>query len=121
MGLNFNAVQVLLSAASPSDTELAARTYVAQRLALETFQRPDDIGSALAMVGINKIWTTAFSTSAGATKTALGLIVDRRYRIVHSCDVDPLNPGSVTPVTAADATLAVDTIESIVLAIDPFC
>src|ERR1039458_4818259 len=55
VGLNFNAVQVLLATATPADTELAARTYIAQRLSMETFQRPDDIANALAMVGVGKI------------------------------------------------------------------
>jgi hypothetical protein len=120
IGLHFNAVQSLLAATTPADRELAARTYVAERLALETFQRPDDIASALAMVGIAKIWSTAFA-DAGGTKTALGVIVDRRNRIVHSCDRDPLNPGALTPMTAADAILAIDTVEQIVAAIDQAC
>ena len=118
VGLNFNAVQVLLAAATPADTELAARTYTAQRLSMETFQRPDDIANALAMVGVGKIWSTAFPKPA-ETKTALGLIVDRRNRIVHSCDVDPLNTGSITRIAASDAALAVETIENIVLTVDP--
>jgi hypothetical protein len=121
VGLHFTAVQALLAAATPADTELAARTYVAQRLALETFQRPDDIANALAMVGISKIWSTAFPANPAGTKTALGLIVDRRNRIVHSCDGDPLNPGSVTHMFADDAVLAIETIETIVLSIDPLC
>jgi hypothetical protein len=120
VGLNFNAVQVLLATATPADTELAARTYIAERLSMETFQRPDDIANALAMVGVGKIWSTAFPKPA-ETKTALGLIVDRRNRIVHSCDVDPLNPGSITLMAASDATLAVATIENVVLTIDPLC
>lgn len=120
-GLNFRAVQALLAAATPAETELAARTYIAQRLALETFQRPDDIGAALSMVGVSKVWSRAFPQDVEGTRTALGLVVARRNRIVHSCDVDPLNPGSITAISAADALLAVDTIATIVLAVDPLC
>ena len=120
IGLHFDAVEALLSAATLADRELAARTYVAERLALETFQRPDDIARALAMVGVPKIWSTAF-TDPSATKTALGLVVDRRNRIVHACDRDPLTAGALTPIAASDAVLAAETVEQVAVAIDRFC
>jgi hypothetical protein len=120
IGLHFDAVESLLSAATLADRELAARTYVAERLALETFQRPDDIATALSMVGLTKIWSAAFSNPSG-TKTALGVIVDRRNRIVHACDRDPLIARGLTPISASDALFAVETIESIVAAIDLLC
>jgi hypothetical protein len=121
VGLDFNAVQVILSAGSPAATEIAARTYIAQRLALETFQRADDIGTALSMVGVGKIWSTAFPGDPNGAKTAIGVVVDRRNRIVHSCDVDPLTPGAITPMTDADAVLALDTVANAVKTIDPLC
>lgn len=121
VGLTFVAVQSILTAGSPVQVELTARSFVAQRLALETFQRSDDIAQGLAMVGVRKIWVTAFGNGANATKTALGVIVARRNRIVHSCDVDPLNPATATPLTDADALDAIDTIEQIVAQIDPLC
>lgn len=120
VGLHFAAVKDILGAGTPVDVELAARTHVAQRLALETYQRPDDVGSALAMVGVPKVWSTAF-TDAGAAKSDIGVIVDRRNRIVHSCDVDPLNPGAVTPLSDGDALSAIDVVERTVGAIDPLC
>jgi hypothetical protein len=121
VGLHFNAVQELLVAATPADVELAARTHVAQRLALETFQRADDVASALAMVGVAKLWSTAFPADPEGAKKSLSLIVGRRNRIVHSCDGDPLNPGTVTPLSDADALGAIETIETIVGNIDPLC
>jgi hypothetical protein len=121
VGLHFNAVQALLTAGSAAQVELAARTHIAQRLALETFQRPDDIAKALSMVGVGKIWSTAFAPNSNAITTALGIIVDRRNRIVHSCDIDPLNPGNVTPLTDTDALQVVGTIERIATQIDPLC
>jgi hypothetical protein len=121
VGLHFNAVQELLTAGSSAMVELAALRHVAQRLALETFQRPDDIAKALAMVGVSRVWSTAFPRDPAATKTSLGVIVDRRNRIVHSCDIDPLNPGAVTPLSDSDALDAIETIEQIVHAVDPLC
>jgi hypothetical protein len=121
VGLHFTAIQALLTAGGAAQTELAARTHIAQRLALETFQRPDDIAKALSMVGVPRIWSTAFAPNSNPTTTALGVIVDRRNRIVHSCDIDPLNPGSVTPLSDADALGAIQTIETIGSTIDLYC
>lgn len=120
IGLHFEAVQTLLSSSAPSELEISARTYVAQRLSLETFQKPDDIAKALAMVGVSKIWSSAFADPQAA-RVALGLIVDRRNRIVHSCDIDPLQPGAITPLSGSDALDAISTVESTVAAIDPLC
>lgn len=120
VGLSFPAIQDILTAGSPVAVELAARTHVAQRLALETFQKPDDVAKAFAMVGVPKIWSRGFSNSEKA-KEALGLVVNRRNRIVHSCDIDPLTPGAVTPLSSADSLSAVVTVETTVLSIDALC
>jgi hypothetical protein len=122
VGLHFNAIQqLLLSASNPVDLELTARTHVAQRLASETFQKPNDIASALALVGINRLWSTAFSADPSTAKTTLGLVVDRRNRIVHGCDADPLTPGTVTPLSASDALSAIGTVEATVAGIEAVC
>ncbi|MFI5543647.1 hypothetical protein ACIA6E_07700 [Streptomyces sp. NPDC051815] len=118
VGLHFAAVSQILSASDPADAEIVARTYIAERLGLETYQRPDDIGAGLAMVGINRIWSAAFPKNSGDMKTSLGVIVTRRNRIVHECDLDPLNPGSVTPLTDGDALKAIETVDCVVTAID---
>jgi len=121
VGLDFGAVKDIMNAGSPSEIELAARSHIAQRLALETFQRPDDIAKALAMVGLGRVWSTAFPADPGGAKTAVGVIVDRRNRIVHSCDNDPVNQGALTALSPADALDAIATVESTVDRIDPFC
>jgi hypothetical protein len=123
VGLHFGAISQILAAAAsgPADMEMTARTYVAERLGLETYQRPDDISSGLAMVGLNKIWSSAFPKDAGAVKTALGVVVSRRNRIVHECDLDPLSPGNVTPLADVDALEAIEIVESVVTAIDACC
>ncbi|MBM7503764.1 hypothetical protein ACFPER_09785 [Agromyces aurantiacus] len=118
VGVSFDAVRQILATASLADQELAARTHVSQCLALETFQKPDDIGSALSIVGIPKLWSTVFGNDAGSTKLALGLIVTRRNRIVHQSDSDPLTPGMVTPLSDTDALGAIDTVTAIVRDID---
>jgi hypothetical protein len=118
IGLDFYAIRDILSATSAADTEIATRTYVAQRLARETFQKPDDIAAAMAMVGVGKIWTTAFSTLAEQKKKALNLVVSRRNQIVHACDFDYVTPGAVTPMTHTDALDAIAIVEDIVSSFD---
>jgi hypothetical protein len=117
VGLPFVAVTELLNAQTSADRELACRQRVAARLSLETFQRPDDIARAFAMVGLPKIWTAAFAAAEPA-KTAIRVIVTRRNNIVHACDVDPLTPGAPVGLSAQDAADAVDTVEATVQAID---
>lgn len=118
VGLHFNAVQQILNAQTAADQELAARTHLAQRLSLETFQHPEDIGTAFAMVGTGKLWSSAFQAKAASAKTALGLVVQRRNRIVHQCDADPLSPGQWTPISDTDTLEAIAIVESTVMAID---
>jgi hypothetical protein len=120
-GLHFGAVYSLLNAGSLAQLELDARTHIAQRLSLETFQRADAIATALAMVGISKIWSTAFGVRANEVKTELNLVVQRRNRIAHACDVDPLQPGAVNSLADTDALGAIIVVESIVTAVDTVC
>lgn len=121
VGLHFSAVQQLLAAPTTTDAELLARAHISQRLSLETYQRPDDIASALASVGLPKIWSTAYPSGSSPYTTALNIVVQRRNRIVHQCDADPLVPGSVAPISDVDAIDHVEVVEGVVAAIDPFC
>jgi len=121
IGIPFDAIHQILAAQSASDREQAARTHVAQRLSLETFQRADSIGTGLAMVGVAKVWASAFPNDPQQAMTNLNLVVARRNRIVHQGDTDPLTPGSPTPLTDADAADAVKLVSATVAAIDPFC
>ncbi|RST01140.1 hypothetical protein [Streptomyces sp. WAC05950] len=123
VGLSFAAVGKIMNAgpAGSAAVEMAARTYVAERLGLETYQRPDDIGMALSMVGVPKVWSRAFPVDAHSRKTALGVIVSRRNRIVHQCDLDPLSVNGATPIMPADSLDAISTIEEIVTVLDGHC
>lgn len=120
VGLPLGAVAVLMNVTGQADRELAARSFFAERLSKETYQRPDDVAAALAMVGVNTIWSTAFSDAEQA-KVRLGVVVERRNRIVHHCDCDPAAPGAVVPITAGDALDALQIVSETVTSIDPLC
>lgn len=121
IGLHFGAVQNVITAASPAAQELAAMSHIAQRLSRETFQRPNAIGAAFAMVGIPSVWKAAFPTGAKKQMESVGLIVARRNRIVHECDNDLLSPGSLTPLSITDVQNAISTIEETFTQIDQLC
>lgn len=120
IGLPLNSVAMLVNAPDIAARELAARSFFAERLTTETYQRPDDVAAALAMVGVKAIWSTAFK-SAQQAKVAIGVIVDRRNKIVHQCDYDPVFPGTVTSLVPSDATDALLVVSNTVHAIDPYC
>jgi hypothetical protein len=121
VGLHFSAVGQIVGAVTEFERENLARAHVAQRLTLETFQRPDDISRAFSMVGVGKLWNTAFPADPQGAITALSLVVQRRNRIVHQCDADPLNPGAPTPLSDVDALDGIKAIEATVAAIDACC
>jgi restriction system protein len=121
IGLSFDAVREIVGEALPGARELTTRKHVAARLGKETLQNAEDIADALRLVGVPAAWDKAFDVRAKAMKVALGTVVTRRNRIVHQSDSDPLMPGSPTPIQAADAMDAINTVESVILAFDPHC
>jgi hypothetical protein len=118
LGIGFAGIQDIVTAANPVVQEIAARRQIAQRLSLETFQRPDAIGAIFSVVGVPKLWATGFPSGAKLPTQTLSLVVQRRNRIVHQCDADPLSPGNITPLSDADAIDAVNAVEVAVFAID---
>jgi hypothetical protein len=120
-GLHLAAVGDILRAETPAEVELRAITHVGERLSRETFQRPDSIAEAFAMVGIPRIWATAFGSRAQATKEALNAVVSRRNQIVHACDLDMSDPELLQKLTAQEALDAIDVVRDVVLGIDAAC
>ncbi|KAB1906984.1 hypothetical protein F8279_12335 [Micromonospora sp. AMSO1212t] len=114
IGLPFNVVAELIGAKDKTTLHLTAISYVAQRLAKETFQRPDSIAQGLSAVGVERVWSKAFGSGAGKITEALGLIVYRRNQIVHACDVDPTSPFTLLPLTSGDAIAAAKTVDAVV-------
>ncbi|QUR68155.1 hypothetical protein F6B93_14640 [Mycobacterium spongiae] len=102
------------------DLELRARAAINERLSQETFQKPDDVAKAFAMVGVAGLWVGAFGNAANNTKTEVNLIVRRRNGIVHRCDVDPAGVGALYPLSHSDALDAIATIERVVTGIDSY-
>lgn len=114
-GLPLPAVRAIATATTDADRELAAKTYVAERLSLDTFQFPDDVGKALAMVGVPRVWSSVFGTAAGDVKQTLSLVVRRRNAIAHQCDSSAIDPSTTTEMLDIDA---IATTEAVTTTID---
>lgn len=121
VGLTFDAVREIAQAEDSVDKEMAARKHAAARMSRETLQNPDDIAKALGMVGVQGVWGSAFPTNSKSVKTALGVTLTRRNRIAHQSDGDPLNPGEQTPIDHDDALSAIQSVEAVIVGIDPLC
>jgi hypothetical protein len=119
-GLPIASVGQILSIADPLQREMSVRGILATRLALDTYQQPDDIGKALASVGVSKLWSSAF-TSPESIKLALKAVVRRRNLIAHQCDADPMSPAHPNAMSDTDAIDSIDTIELVVRGIDKVC
>jgi hypothetical protein len=117
VALPLSAVAAVVNEPDPAQREVAARSLLAESLGRQTFQRPDDIAAALATVGIQALWKSLFLDPA-QVKISLGVVVDRRNKIVHQCDYDPAGAGALTPLSDRDARDSVDTVDGIVQQID---
>jgi hypothetical protein len=86
----------------------------------QSFQQPDKIAEVVRLVSDVKLWPNVASLlgkDAGAVKSELKVIVDRRNKIVHEADSDPTNPEFRWPIDSTMTDRAVGTVESIALAI----
>jgi len=83
---------------------------VREKHSWQSFQDPDKLADAIRLISSIKLWE-AVGAEMGMLpkdlKTRLKLIVDRRNKIAHEADLDPMNPGFRWPI---DAMMANDTI-----------
>lgn len=120
VGLPLPHVARILSTHDQTQRELETRGILAARFARETFQKPDDVAEGLALVGVARIWSVAF-TNPEKVRQVISLIVDRRNKIVHECDRDPVIPNFVRAITAVDVLEALTTISETAERMDPYC
>jgi hypothetical protein len=71
-----------------------------------SFQHPDKIADAVRLFSPVQLWDAVgqgLASSPQDVKLRLGLVVDRRHKIAHEADMDPINPGFRWPIDAAMA------------------
>jgi len=86
----------------------------------QSFQHPDKIADAIRLVSDIKLWNQVakeIGLDSKAVKTRLITIVDRRNKIAHEADMDPINPGEQWPINSALVKDALDFIDCVVQSI----
>jgi len=85
-----------------------------------SFQTPDKIANAVRLVSNIKLWEEIGKTlgvPAKQAKKELTAIIERRNKIAHEADIDPVNPGFRWPIDEALVAKALDYLERLVNAI----
>lgn len=86
----------------------------------KTFQAPQRIADAVGMLGISDVWSRAAGI-ASDDETALALIVDRRNKIAHESDINPVNGlGGKWPISIGMVRSVVGRVDNIVRSFDIF-
>jgi hypothetical protein len=123
-------VRVALHPSAPNSAAAAAAfdLEVRNQLSTQTFQVPDKIADGIRLCSSVELWNdVAVSLGASqATKTIqakaikqnIALIAQRRNKIAHEGDLQPILPRLPWPISQSDVTFVTIEIERVVRAID---
>lgn len=84
-----------------------------------SFQQPDKIADAIRLITDEPLWDRVageLRMTSTQVKTQLRIIVDRRNKIAHEADLDPI-AGSRWPISDQDVADAVDFVEEVAEAV----
>jgi hypothetical protein len=122
------ALMRIQAAATPTDRNAAFDLEVRTRLGRITYQYPDDIAAGVRLVSSCQLWNEiamkmgatpqTVTTVSASLRQQLSLIIDRRNKIVHEGDLQPMVPRTPWPITRADVAYVATFINDIVTAID---
>jgi len=103
------------------DDTLWLETEIRERLRYQSFQQAEKIADAIRLISDQKLWDTVadrMKRSAKEVKQQLSLIVDRRNKIAHEADINPiLGIGERWGIDEMQVSEAVDFIVGVVEAI----
>lgn len=126
--LTSETMQRIKRAKSESEQTSAFELEVRQQFSILTFQDPEKIADAIRLISDVELWNE-IAIKLGATsanrsdvakqhKKTLSLIVNRRNKIAHEGDLQPLVPRVVWPIDKKDVKDTSDFIWGVVHAID---
>ncbi|HWD04732.1 MAG TPA: DUF4268 domain-containing protein, partial [Amycolatopsis sp.] len=110
----------------PENLPTAFAAYLREQFGWQSFQAPDKIKDALSHVSDVSLWQSVAgwisrdreqAVSQTQVQEMLQQIVNRRNKIAHEADRDPERTDAKRPITAAEASEAVDTIHLVASAI----
>ena len=116
------------AAATPSDASAAFDLEVREKLGYMTFQDPDKIAEGVRLITSIELWHEV-ALKLGATpamkvakaqnlKKELSLVVQRRNKIAHEGDLQPVPPREPWLISQSDLALVADLIQMIARGID---
>lgn len=119
------------SAATTTDAAAAFDLDVREQLGRVTYQFPDDIADGVRLCCGIELWNEVAlkmgatpatkSAEAKLIKRTLSLIVQRRNKIAHEGDLQPLPPREPWPITKGDVHGIASFIDRVVRTIDALC
>jgi hypothetical protein len=126
--LPLETMERIRAAPSNSASSSALDLEVREQLSIITYQDPDRIAEGVRLCSTVELWN-AVAVHQGATpqqkvdeakriKQQLRAIVDRRNKIAHEGDLQPILPVTPWPITQADLVLVSTFLEGIVRSID---
>jgi hypothetical protein len=123
-----DALMRIQEATTAADRSTAFDLEVRTKLGRITYQYPDDIADGVRLISPCKLWNeVALEMGAPAANVAaateslkkrLSLIVERRNKIVHEGDLQPIIPRTPWPISRVDVSDVATFIDEIVLAIN---
>jgi hypothetical protein len=123
-----DALMRIQAATTSAERSTAFDLEVRTKLSRITFQYPDDIADGVRLISPCRLWNeVALKLGATATTVAadteslkkrLSLVVDRRNKIVHEGDLQPMVPRTPWPISRPDISDVAIFINEIVSAID---
>lgn len=113
-------VQQLLSTNDVPTRRQLISASIKKITSADSYQAPNKVENALQLIALSGIWT-AISPEMGIRpqdiKSKLALIVNRRNKIAHEADIDPLT-GDKIPIDRNDILDVLGFIEKLVYAIE---
>ena len=101
---------------NPATAVVALDTIIREKHGYISFQKPEKIAEAVRLFSSVSLWeevASILNQRAEDVKATLGLIIDRRNKIVHEADVDPSFPDQRWPVDEMLVEEMIDNIENI--------
>jgi hypothetical protein len=126
--ISSHALMRIQAATTAADRSAAFDLEARTKLSRITYQYPDDIADGVRLISPCKLWnevaiklgatTATLGADTDSLKKRLSLIVDRRNKIVHEGDLQPVVPRTPWPISRKDVSDVAAYILEIVTAID---
>lgn len=112
---------------NPTSADSIFDLEVRRQLGFQTFQNSKSLSDGIRLISTKELWkeialhqgaTQKLENEAKALKLQLDVLVDRRNKIAHEGDMQPLTPRCPWPISSNDLVTVRDFISKLVISID---